>query len=118
MKMSFFQSPLFNVNVSTLLSTAAMKLSSHLSLSTLSSALILGTAVSQSANVLDLSTAKWTLSSPQNESINVPGSVPSQAHLDLFAAGVIPDPYYGLGDFDLRWVTYLNWTYEANLSGL
>lgn len=117
--MSFLQSPLLsNFNVSSLLETAAMKLSSHFSLSSLSSALILGTAISQSANVVDLSTAKWTLSSPQNESVKVPGSVPSQAHLDLYTAGVIPDPYFGLGDFELRWVTYLNWTYEAGLSGL
>lgn len=114
--MSFLQSPLLNFNVSSLLSTAAMRLSSGSSLS--SSALVLGTAVSQSANVLDLSTVQWTLSSPQNGSIKVPGKVPSHAHLDLFAAGVIPDPYFGLGDFELRWVTYLNWTYEADLKEL
>ncbi|CZR54939.1 probable beta-mannosidase A [Phialocephala subalpina] len=92
-----------------------MKLSTF---SPLTSSLLLGTAISQSTNILDLSTVEWSLSSPQNESIKVPGSVPSQAHLDLYAAGVIPDPYFGLGDFELRWVTYLNWTYEAGLSGL
>lgn len=93
---------------------AAMKFSSHISC-----ALLLGTAVSQSANtILDLSMVKWTLSSPQNTSIQVPANIPSQAHLDLYAAGVIPDPYFGLGDFELRWVTYSNWTYSADLSGL
>lgn len=115
--MVFFQFPLLDFNVSSLVTAAAMKLS-HFTTSTLSSALLLGTAISQSSNVLDLSTVNWTLSSPQNSSISVPGSVPSQAHLDLFAAGVIPDPYFGLGDFELRWVTYLNWTYEAELGDL
>jgi beta-mannosidase len=67
--------------------------------------------------VLDLSTAKWTLSSPIYD-ISIPGFVPSQAHLDLYAAGVIPDPYFGLGDFDLRWVAYTNWTYSTVLEGL
>jgi beta-mannosidase len=112
--MAFLQSPLLDFNVSSLV-TAAMKLSQSLS-----SAMLLGTATSQSysPNVLDLSTVNWTLSSPQNSSINVPGNVPSQAHLDLFAAGLIPDPYFGLGDFELRWVTYLNWTYEAELGDL
>lgn len=111
--MYFLQSPLFDLT--SLLTAATMKLSSF---SPLTSSLVLGTALSQSANVLDLSTVDWTLSSPQNASIKVPGSVPSQAHLDLYAAGVIPDPYFGLGDFELRWVTYLNWTYETGLSGL
>jgi beta-mannosidase len=67
--------------------------------------------------VIDLSTKQWTLSSPVYN-ISVPGRVPSQVHLDLFREGVIPDPYVGLGDFELRWVTYTNWTYEAALDGL
>ena len=67
---------------------------------------------------LDLSTLKWTLSSPTYTNITVPGGVPSQVHLDLYREGVIPDPYFGLGDFELRWVTYGNWTYETDLEGL
>lgn len=43
-------------------------------------------------NLLDLSTQKWTLSSP-TLNISVRGKVPSQVHLDLFEAGVIGDPY-------------------------
>ena len=43
------------------------------------------------ARVIDLSGNDWTLESvPEN--ITVPGSVPSQVHLDLFAAKVIEDP--------------------------
>lgn len=44
--------------------------------------------------VVDLSGNDWTLQNlPLN--ISVPGSVPSQAHLDLYAARVIGDPYVG-----------------------
>jgi beta-mannosidase len=67
-------------------------------------ALLTSTSTSTSAaEVFDLSKANWTLTSPGNESFqSVEGKVPSQAHLDLYAAGVIPDPYFGLNDFDLR----------------
>ena len=51
--------------------------------------------------------------------MSVPGSLPSQAHLDLYNANVIGDPYYGLNNFNLRWVAFNNWTYtSAPLSGL
>ena len=41
--------------------------------------------------VLDLSASDWTLQNlPLN--ISVPASLPSQAHLDLYAAQVISDP--------------------------
>lgn len=64
--------------------------------------------------VFNLSTQQWTLSNDAHN-ISVPGRVPSQVHLDLFREGVIPDPYLGLGDFELRWVAYTNWTYETTL---
>jgi len=41
--------------------------------------------------VIDLSGNEWTLSNP-SLNISVPGSVPSQAHLDLYAAQVVGDP--------------------------
>jgi beta-mannosidase len=41
-----------------------------------------------------------------------------QVHLDLFAAGKISHPYYGLNDFKLRWIAANNWTYATNVSGL
>jgi beta-mannosidase len=79
---------------------------------------LFGSAVLEnSPKVFDLSGAKWRLSS-SIYNISVPGSVPSQAHLDLYNAGVIPDPYFGLGDFDLRWVAETNWTYSTVLEGL
>lgn len=44
-----------------------------------------------SLNVVDLSTAQWTVSNPALN-VSVPGSLPSQAHLDLYNAQVIGDP--------------------------
>ena len=43
-------------------------------------------------NVIDLSGSEWTLANPPYNNISVPGAVPSQAHLDLYAAGIISDP--------------------------
>ncbi len=42
--------------------------------------------------VIDLSGSDWTLANPPYNNISVPGAVPSQAHLDLYAARVISDP--------------------------
>ena len=51
-----------------------------------------------SQKIIDLSGSDWTLENlPLN--ISVPGSVPSQAHLDLYAAQVIGDPYAQLERF-------------------
>jgi beta-mannosidase len=70
-------------------------------------------AVSQ--NIIDLGNENWTLTGPN---ITVPGSAPSQAHLDLFAAGVIGDPLYGENDTELLWVQRSNWTYSTVISNL
>ncbi|OAX35676.1 glycoside hydrolase family 2 protein [Rhizopogon vinicolor AM-OR11-026] len=67
------------------------------------------------AHVFELSNLQWTLRN-QNGSIVVPGSLPSQAHLDLFKAGVINDPLLGINEFTERWVVYDNWTYTADLT--
>lgn len=42
----------------------------------------------QQQQVLDLSNVDWTLTSPNYTYISVPGKLPSQAHLDLYAANV------------------------------
>ncbi|KAJ6628324.1 glycoside hydrolase family 2 protein [Mycena sp. CBHHK59/15] len=68
-----------------------------------------------SAAVHDLGVLRWTLTN-QNGSIAVPGHVPSQAHLDLAAAGVITEPLLGINDFTQRWVWLDNWTYTADLA--
>ncbi|KAI8959331.1 glycoside hydrolase family 2 protein [Daldinia sp. FL1419] len=79
--------------------------------------LLSSAAVAAAANVVDLSGVDWTLTNDEKD-ISVPGKVPSQTHLDLFAAKVIDDPYRGLNDFDLRWVAMADWNYTAQVSGL
>ncbi|KAJ5646879.1 hypothetical protein N7490_003251 [Penicillium lividum] len=69
-------------------------------------------------HVIDLTGDGWTVSN-KALNISVPGHLPSQVHLDLHAANIIDDPYYGLNDFDLRWIPNNNWTYTSNpLGGL
>ena len=83
----------------------------------ISSLVALPLALASAKHITNLSETSWTLSN-NALNISVPGSLPSQAHLDLFAAGVIGDPYHDLNDFNLRWVVWHNWTYSAVLSGL
>lgn len=75
-------------------------------------------SIASSQRVISLAGNEWTVSNAALN-ISVPGSLPSQAHLDLYANQIITDPYYGLNDFDLRWVAWANWTYtSAPISGL
>ncbi|KAI0065586.1 glycoside hydrolase family 2 protein [Artomyces pyxidatus] len=67
------------------------------------------------ASVFSLSELPWSLKN-QNGSIVVPGSVPSQAHLDLLKAGVITEPLLGINEFTERWIVNDNWTYTADIS--
>ena len=46
------------------------------------------------AQLFNLSELNWTLRN-QNGTIVVPGSVPSQVHLDLVKAGIITEPLLG-----------------------
>lgn len=94
-------------------------------------------SISLAKTVIDLSGSDWTLTNQQGN-VSIPGTVPSHAHLDLYAAGVINDPLYGAykhylsstrspranaisGDnsiFD-NWVATSNWTYTSHpISGL
>ncbi|OAA59140.1 glycoside hydrolase family 2 protein [Niveomyces insectorum RCEF 264] len=79
--------------------------------------LLLTPSVVTAATVVDLADQAWTLTNDARN-ISVPGKVPSQVHLDLFAAGTISDPYLGLNDIDLRWVALSNWTYTTHVRGL
>lgn len=83
--------------------------------------------------VFDVSELEWTLKNT-NGTIVIPASVPSQAHLDLYRAGIITEPLlesngasliYGhwrqfnrlIVDFTQRWVANESvWTYTADLS--
>ena len=62
-----------------------------------------GFAASAAAkSIIDLSGDGWTVQNlPLN--ISIPGSLPSQAHLDLLTAQVIGDPYYALNDFEIAY---------------
>ena len=66
-----------------------------------------------SNKVISLEGNGWTLSNP-SLNVSVPAHLPSQAHLDLYANQVIGNPYYGLNDFNLRWVAWANWTYTSD----
>ncbi|KAJ5168626.1 Beta-mannosidase A [Penicillium canariense] len=63
--------------------------------------------------VVGLTGDGWTVSS-KALNISVPGKLPSQVHLDLYAAKVIDDPYHGLNDFHQRWICNNNWTYTSH----
>ncbi|RDA86033.1 hypothetical protein CP532_4706 [Ophiocordyceps camponoti-leonardi (nom. inval.)] len=68
-------------------------------------------------SLLELSQQRWQLKNGRM-GISVPGAVPSHVHLDLQRAGIIQDPYHGLGEFSLRWIAWSNWTYVTYLDGL
>jgi len=80
--------------------------------------LSLGIHSAAAQSIISLSGSDWTLNNPEYN-ISCPASLPSQAHLDLQAAQIIGDPYYGLNDYNLRWTTWTNWTYTgAPIAGL
>ncbi|GIH94773.1 glycoside hydrolase family 2 protein [Planobispora siamensis] len=43
----------------------------------------------------------------------VPARVPGCVHVDLLAAGLIPDPYRGLNELDVAWVGRADWRYDT-----
>jgi len=43
----------------------------------------------------------------------VQATVPGSVHLDLLAAGLIADPFYGLNETDLQWVGEADWLYRC-----
>lgn len=69
-------------------------------------------ATNSQQSVHEFSAETWTVTNEYGN-ITVPGSYPSQVHLDLNRAGVITNPYYGLNEFNLRWIAAQNWTYTS-----
>jgi beta-mannosidase len=45
----------------------------------------------------------------------VPATVPGCVHLDLLAAGLIPDPYLDDNEGKLSWIGYVDWRYETTV---
>lgn len=48
--------------------------------------------------------------------LSVPASVPGVVHLDLMAAGLIPDPYLDDNESALAWIGLVDWTYETSFT--
>ncbi len=42
----------------------------------------------------------------------VAAQVPGTVHTDLLAAGLIPDPFFGMNEKDLQWIARNDWRYE------
>ncbi|MDN0197381.1 glycoside hydrolase family 2 protein [Streptomyces sp. S.PNR 29] len=60
-------------------------------------------------------TEGWVLRHPEGTGDVIPAVVPGCVHTDLLAAGVIPDPFLGLGEAEVAWVGRRDWTYETDL---
>jgi len=43
-------------------------------------------------------------------------TLPGDAITALHAAGLIPDPYFGRNEYDLRWIAARDWTFSRNLT--
>ena len=69
----------------------------------LQAALVLGACLPSVVlgSVFSLSDLNWTLKNA-NGSIVIPGSVPSQAHLDLLRAGIITEPLLGINGAHMK----------------
>ena len=78
---------------------------------TLASLLLGAVKAAAASSVVNLSDAEWTVSNGGN--VTIPGSFPSQIHLDLNRAGIIEDPIYGFNDEDQLWVQRANWTWQS-----
>ncbi|MDP2082851.1 MAG: glycoside hydrolase family 2 protein [Pseudotabrizicola sp.] len=55
----------------------------------------------------------WRLSDEVGE-YDVPFALPGDGVTALHAAGVIPDPYWGLNEYGLRWIADRDWTASRN----
>ena len=65
--------------------------------------------------------ANWTLrvetENPYlNKQISFPANVPGDITDDLYRAGIIADPYYGLNHNDLAWISQQDFTYSCHFS--
>lgn len=47
-----------------------------------------------------------------------PATIPGFIHTNLQANDIIPDPYYGVNEDSVRWVSEREWRYSSDLTGL
>jgi beta-mannosidase len=71
-------------------------------------------ASSHAVTVVPLAGNDWVISN--NQSLSAQGQVPGTIHTILFAANLIPDPYFGYNDVNLRYLVYSSWTFRKNFS--
>src|ERR1700712_999186 len=59
-----------------------------------------------------LSTATWHFRDTSQRAW-LPAKVPGCVHGDLYAAGKIPDPFFGTNELALRWIEECDWEYRG-----
>jgi beta-mannosidase len=63
--------------------------------------------------IRDLSSEQWSfIHNPSGK--NYPAKVPGTIHQDLLRHQLIPDPFYGSNEQQLKWVDSLSWIYSCN----
>ncbi len=63
-------------------------------------------------NVFELDSG-WQFREAGSDGEWLPATVPGTVHTDLFAAGKIPDPFYGDNEKDLQWIGEKEWVYTC-----
>ena len=58
----------------------------------------------------------WRFRSAEAAGRWLPATVPGTVHTDLFAAGEIPDPFFGNNEKALQWIEYNEWIYECSFT--
>jgi beta-mannosidase len=61
----------------------------------------------------------WTVTAvagpaPKTVTGSIPATVPGCVHLDLMAAGLVPDPYLDRNEEQLTWIGRVDWRYESS----
>ena len=69
-----------------------------------------GGMLAHAADVVDLS-GTWRLAPVTNLSDACAVEVPGDVHTALFAAGRIPDPYWGCNETNVQWVAQTDWVF-------
>lgn len=69
---------------------------------------------SHAVTVVPLTGNDWMISN--NQSLSAKGQVPGTIHTILLAAKLIPDPYFGYNDVNLRYLVYSSWTFLKKFS--